>query len=474
MKILFFIILSLSLLNCSKTQEPEVNIITISESTTLEIPENFLSFAIDMALIVGAKWWDNEETFSSGRGGTQAQELNLENEDLINKMKVFSPSLIRIGGTEADHVFYKLNNQDTPKHFDSSLSRQRIDQIFKFLRAINSKLIFTVNAGNSVRKNGVWQEEQLKMLLQYLKIKNYNIPYFEFGNEISSFWAIHGPLSTVSSDQYENDFLVFKKLIKDHNPNSLTLGPASAFWPIIGEPGSTFFGLNDHAMKHKYPDIISWHYYPTQSKRCPLQVRNLTKDSFLKPKYLNEFKKISIKLINKMKKYKNSAPMWLGETGSAQCGGVKGVSDKVESSFWWLDQLGLAARTGQKLVIRQSIYGGDYALLNPDFTPRPDYWASYFWKQFMGTKVLMTSKKYQDESLRIYAHKSVKNKKTVLAINLSSKDKTIHLKNQKVKEQCSFVSNLEIKNQQTNLKCSKIQSENIILEKKSIYFLPLE
>ncbi len=474
MKLLSFCVVLFLLPKCSQSNYPNSNVITLNEQPLTIIPDTFVSFAIDMALIVGAKWWDDTETFTSGRGGSTTKKLNLKNPQLIKAIRDLSPTLIRIGGTEADHVFYNFENATLPKGFDSLLGPNRIDQLFEFLKDIDSKLIFTINAGHGVRTDGKWKKEQLKALLNYFKLKEYQVPYFEFGNEISAFWAIHGPFKTISSDQYQKDFLLFKDLIKKHDPTSLTLGPASAFWPIIGEPGQFLFGLNDHAMKYKYPDIISWHYYPTQSKRCPFQVRGLDKGDFFDPTYLDEFRDIAKELVSKMKKYKNSSPLWLGETGSAQCGGVKGISDKVESSFWWLDQLGLAAQTGQKQVIRQSIYGGDYAILNSDFSPRSDYWATYFWKKFMGPLVLKVQKKHIDPYLRIYSHRDKSNQTRLLALNLSDQEKTLEIKKYQVADQCYFIKNLESQNQHKEMKCLKKNSSKILVSPKSISFLRLD
>jgi heparanase 1 len=113
------------------------------------------------------------------------------------------------------------------------------------------------------------------------------------------------------------------------------------------------------------------------------------------------------------------AEVWLGETGHAQCGGQPGVSDVFAASFWWLDQLGRLAQHGQQVVVRQTLSGSDYGLLD-DVTldPRPDYWASVLFKRLMGSRVLNLTGSETPNTLRMYAHCGEDQGVTVLLIHL--------------------------------------------------------
>jgi len=125
-----------------------------------------------------------------------------------------------------------------------------------------------------------------------------------------------------------------------------------------------------------------------------------------------------------MKSYRDthtpSAPLWISETGNAQFGGEPGVSDVYLGGLWWLDQLGLAAKNAHSVVIRQTLVGMDYGMLDMGtFHPRPDYWNSLFWKRLMGNKVLEASLEREDPFLRAYTHCARDGKGTVtLLINL--------------------------------------------------------
>lgn len=72
----------------------------------------------------------------------------------------------------------------------------------------------------------------------------------------------------------------------------------------------------------------------------------------------------------------------------------------------WLDKLGLAARSGHSVVIRQTFYGGSYDLVDQNtFDPFPDYWSSYLYKMLVGQRVLKVVEGMSlGRALRVYAH----------------------------------------------------------------------
>ncbi|KAJ4427949.1 hypothetical protein ANN_23961, partial [Periplaneta americana] len=81
-------------------------------------------------------------------------------------------------------------------------------------------------------------------------------------------------------------------------------------------------------------------------------------------------------------------PIWLSETGSAYGGGTAGLSDRYVAGFLWLDKLGMAARLGLDVVMRQSLYGSNYGLVDKDLEPLPDWWISVLYKKLVGPVVL--------------------------------------------------------------------------------------
>lgn len=47
------------------------------------------------------------------------------------------------------------------------------------------------------------------------------------------------------------------------------------------------------------------------------------------------------------------------------------MSDRFIATFLWLDKLGLGASLGMDVIIRQTIFDGNYGLIDKDYTPNP-------------------------------------------------------------------------------------------------------
>jgi heparanase 1 len=76
--------------------------------------------------------------------------------------------------------------------------------------------------------------------------------------------------------------------------------------------------------------------------------------------------------------------------------------------------LGLGAKMGLGLIMRQTFYGHDYGAIGDDLYPNPDYWLSYVYKKLVGTQVLAVNSNISlskndvrystEERIRVYAH----------------------------------------------------------------------
>jgi hypothetical protein len=129
----------------------------------------------------------------------------------------------------------------------------------------------------------------------------------------------------------------------------------------------------------------------------------------LDPETLDEVDTWAARVESARDRYARGKPVWLGESGNAQCGGEPGVSDAFVSGFWWLDQLGRLARRGQSVLVRQTLSGSNYGLIDEaTLTPRPDYWSAVLWRRLIGVRVLDArvgnGPSGADSLLRVYAH----------------------------------------------------------------------
>jgi heparanase len=375
------------------------------------VDARFLSVALDTSQVLGGHWWTpGAARVEMGRGSRVVDPFDLEAPRLRLLAAALAPAYLRIGGTEADAVYYDMGPEPSaiPDGFELSLTRSRWDAIGRFARGAGFDLFFTVNAGPGPRgEDGRWSSANFSTLLTYAKASGGDVGVFELGNEVDAFWFTQGLRHQVSGRVYAGDLARFREAVRVVYPAAKVAGPAALYWPVIGRSPALvadFMGelLDADAPK---PDIVTWHFYPQQSRRCPLATRRASLNRLLEPAALNEVARWGSDVQRLVADHAPDAAVWLGETGNAQCGGEPGVSDRFAGALWWVDELGLVARMGQPVVVRQTLAGSDYGLVDDQtLAPRPDYWASVLWKRLMGTTVLDVETSADDAFVRGYAH----------------------------------------------------------------------
>lgn len=357
-----------------------------------QVSPRFLGTAIDSALLTGGHWWPDSDS--------PPMPLDLQHPELLAWTQLLAPGWLRLGGTEADALW--LTEDGETSSAASQLHPQQIQDFLDFSQAVDAKPFITLSIGPLTRSRGQWQPEQMQRLLSWL---GPNYPgVLEFGNEPGGHWLFFGRQHQISFQQLAQEYQQAQQLSQAHNIP--LLAPANAFWPRVGEPLQQVLGSSrDFLAAGAQPDIFSWHYYPTQSPRCGLRTKGSNWSSLLGKAALNDFSKQSLTIDRWLRQYAPDSPKWLGETGPAQCGGKADLTDRFGASLWWLAHLGEAARTGNQVVIRQSLVGGDYALLSyrqGHYLPNPDFWASTLWQRQMGPVGIGLV--HSHPNLRAYAH----------------------------------------------------------------------
>ncbi|XP_049741824.1 heparanase [Elephas maximus indicus] len=285
-----------------------------------------------------------------------------------------------------------LREEYRKKFKNSTYSRSSVDMLYSFANCSGLDLIFGLNA--LLRTPDLhWNNSNAKLLLGYCSSKSYNISW-ELGNEPNSFLKKSGIY--IDGFQLGEDFIELHKLLgKSRFKN------AKLYGPDVGQPrGKTVKMLTSFLQAGGgVIDSVTWHHYY-------LNGRIATKEDFLNPDVLDTFILSAQKIFQVVEETRPHKKVWLGETSSAYGGGAPLLSNTFAAGFMWLDKLGLSARMGIEVVMRQVFFGaGNYHLVDGNFKPLPDYWLSLLFKKLAGTKVLTASVKAADRSkLRVYLH----------------------------------------------------------------------
>ncbi|MFW6214614.1 MAG: hypothetical protein ACOC45_01580 [Alkalispirochaetaceae bacterium] len=377
----------------------------------------FLSVALDWAVVLGERWWDNARRVSRGFGTVRAEALRLDEERLITAASSLAPAYLRLGGSESDRIVFG-QEEDRTEACPTRLTPERWDEAAAFAAAAGLDLFVCVGAGVCHRDGrGVWSEASFRRFLNHVTASKHHVPVWELGNEVNGFPFMHGLSSWVSASRYTNDFRRFREILRREIPDARGAGPATAVWPVLGEPLPMARGV----ARRLGPtlDLLTWHYYPYQSSRGRVATRRVRRRTVL----WGGARRSAVRMAGRMRRIatrNGSAEVWLGETGHALFGGQRGFSDRYAGSLWWLDHLGSMASNGATGLVRQALVGGEYGLLEAGtFRPRPDFWCSLLWKRVMGP--LVYKPLHLGLTFRVYRHAWEERGVGMLLINTSRK-----------------------------------------------------
>lgn len=371
--------------------------ITIDEhqAVTNVIPDDFLSVGIDTSEIEHYRKID----FSKPRLRQLAAAL--------------APARLRLGGTMSERLIFSENEivascDHCPKEPHAKSVCPAVEKLCKhnlpffimtgnewtkineFCRATKVKLLFTFNV--LLRVNHTWNEQNAKDLLEYSKNKHFDVDW-QLGNEPNSFQHVFN--ISLTPEMLAHDFQRLRKVLNHSGyKHSLLVGPDTTRpqpkRPYCLEYMREFLGNGS-----KHVNAISWHQYYLNS-------RTATLEDFWNPDTFDLLKEQIETMRNHTKKYRHT-PMWLTETSSSYGGGAPGLSNSFAGSPLWLDKLGLCAKYNITTVVRQSLIGGNYSLIDNKLEPLPDWWLSVLYKKLVGNKVLHVDCKCS-RLQRMYAH----------------------------------------------------------------------
>ncbi|KAF1889608.1 hypothetical protein Lal_00024935 [Lupinus albus] len=429
-KSLLSCILFLSLLfSLSSAEDVKVSVKSVTSIANTD--ENFICATLD--------WWPSNKCDYNQCPWGQAGILNLDlnNTILSNALKVLIPCKIlaafntlriRLGGSLQDQIVYQFGEQkECPQlrkkngglfgFSEGCLPMKKWDEINDLFNKTGVKLTFGLNALTGKNNSGHdkkewlgnWDHTNAASLMEYTASKGYKIDSYELGNELCD----QGIAAKVSSIQYAIDMKRLRGEVNRIYPDACTR-------PKVVGPGG-FFGKEwfHSFLQNTGPGVldgVTHHIYNLGA--------GVDKDLIKKvqdPFYLSQAAQLFKYVSETVKTYTPWAGAWVGESGGAYNSGGKDVSHTFVNGFWYLDQLGMASTFNHMVYCRQTLIGGNYALLNTtSFIPNPDYYGALLWHRLMGSNVLSVSHE-GSPYLRAYAHCSKKRPGiTVLLINMSN------------------------------------------------------
>lgn len=353
--------------------------------------------------------------------------------DKVGKLaRALSPAYLRVGGTPQDFATFTTGDNTVNKyqhfhhdkgkgrscepHFKSwkkmkpfHLSIKQFGDIFEFANSSGLNLIFGVNALTQRNTDNSWDESNFLKVLKFSRSKDFPIAW-ELGNEPNRY-VKYGKSRIVTPEQLASDYTKLRSLVHD----DLLVGPSIS----SHNPKSLKYLKRFLASPHT-TNSTTYHYYHMHESEATI-------DKYLDPYYLTKIEGLMHKMI--MFSAGETSQLWLGEFGSSSGGGAKNLSDTYASGFLYLGTLGLASKLCHKVVIRQSLYGGFYGMLDVNtHAPLPDYWTSVLFKRLVGKQSLKVHIKNKNVALHAYCSRNNPDDVTLVAVNFHNKDAAISLR----------------------------------------------
>ncbi|XP_051160094.1 heparanase-like [Leptopilina boulardi] len=364
----------------------------------------------------------------------QLREMNnlpISNKKLINLARHLSPAYVRYGGTSADCLFFNetlneskkmispVNGEDISKF---SISEKDFQSLYEFSKNSNLKMIFDLNA--LIRKqDGSWDDTNAKKIIQFARKWKMNIDW-QLGNEPPNFPLLFNV--TIPAEQLARDYCHLRSLL-----NSLGYKKNILVGPEVNQVGGPSFNGENYTRiflenSKESTNYVTWHQYYLRGEDAHF-------NDFINASTFNYLPYLIKSMQTAIDKSGNKIPMWLSETSTAFDRGAPGISDRFIAGFLWLDKLGYSAKAGIKVIIRQTLIGGNYGMISSDLTPNPDWWISVIYKNFVSNQILQISTKNNFGNTRLYCHctpeKIFPNSITIFGVNINEKSIRLSLEN---------------------------------------------
>lgn len=392
----------------------------------------YMSIAVDIDQVVGGEFWNPD-------GGPPAEialpPYDFDRPELMRLTRAMlrgRPAYLRLSGTGANKTYYDLSASpvaEPPPGYERVLTKAQWDGAMRFAERLGMKVWAGINTGPGPRDADYrWLPDNAREFLRYNVKRGYPLAVVEYGNEPNMF-GISGIPSSYTAADYASDSIEFKRLVDDVAPKLKLVGPGTFLTPADrdGENG-VGVALGPIAadimplLPPRFYDAVNYHYYNALSTRLPFGPH--VADDPLDPGWLTDQVVRSARYMQDLaERYQPGAPLWLGETSTAAGGGQIGYSDRFIASFFHLNELGTLGRLGVSVLVRQTLQGSNYGLLDAvTGAPDPDYWATLLWERLIGREQLNVKAPKSPSTLKLFGACSPGGPSggvTLLALNLS-------------------------------------------------------
>ncbi|KAK9721525.1 Glycosyl hydrolase family 79, N-terminal domain [Popillia japonica] len=368
----------------------------------------------------------------------------MKSQRLRYMMKNLSPGYLRIGGTMADRLIFVTNQTQSRKVLmdvqdgsDCAYEQRHCSlgsistftlldtewlELYELSYSTGFIILFDLNV--LIRKSdGSWDYENAEKLIKFSNDNNMNV-IWQLGNEPNSFQHVFN--YSVNASQLALDFLKLKGILNKYPlyRNVLMVGP-DVTRPRPDDTNSIAYLKEFLAVGGGHiVNAVTFHQYYFNG-------RNVVNVEFLDPRTY-DLLRAQIDIVKGLVSYyeTDTKPIWLTETADAYGGGAPGYSNRYIGTFIWLDKLGIAAKMGLDVVVRQTLFKGFYALIDYNYDPTPNYWISVIYKAFVGPEVVPCIEA-SSEKVRLYCQCTNKNFRsssvTLFGFNLKDSDVIIRV-----------------------------------------------
>lgn len=405
------------------------------------IDERFQSYNVEMAEIIGGRFWKpyaHIDSASAPAGSVPGAgmdpnlfearpQADLRNARLRALAKALGPAYLRVSGSWANSVYFQDDDAPRiapPAGFKNVLTRAQWRGVVEFAHAVDAKLVtsFAINA--PVRDAaGTWTPVQAKPFMAFTRSIGGDIYAAELFNE-PNFFTGDEP-KNYDGAVFARDIAAFRQFVADAAPNMKVVGPGDTMAANVVRPPSTEQLLTGEPRPRF--DIFSYHFYSGVSQRCEAATApdGVERSQALSEAWLARTDHALQMRIPLRDRYAHGVPIWLTETANAACGGTPWDATFTDT-FRYLDQLARLAKQGVSVVMHNTLAASEYGLINGEtLEPRPNYWAALLWRRLMGQVVLDAGE--IRPGLHVYAH-CLGDKHggvSVLAINNGDESSTI-------------------------------------------------